>query len=196
MGRGNGLGSRWAPFMFLFWAPGRMDGPRRRGGPGPSYFFSGLLGRMDGPRSRDQATVLFSFWVLGSIRLPNLRLLPSLSSLLVSFSGSWVGWMIHGKEIGFSFDSLYICSLRDGWIGSGLLFNSLYFDGWAAAKELGLFHVSFFLGSWVGWEVVLISLHIAFLGSWVGWMGRGQEAGLPLGFLHVSFFLGPGSWVG
>ena len=144
------------------------------------------------------------------------RLHPSLSSLHVSFSGSWVGWVVHSKEVGLPFGSFHVCFLGSwvGWVGRGWAPIQLPLLGWLgrpswvgwvgrcqqAGLPLNSLHVSFFLGSWVGWVgrgqeagLALGSLHIAFLGSWVGWVVRGQEAGLALGSIHTGFL---GSWVG
>ena len=82
--------------MFPFWAPGSVRAP-----------------------ASDTWAALTR---LGSIGLPSQpRLLPSLSFLYVSFSGSWVGWVVHGKEVGLPFGSLHVCFLGSwvGWVGRG-----------------------------------------------------------------------------
>ena len=111
VGRGQEIGLALGSFQ-SFRAPGQMGGPRPKAGllpdsflgcwfgwvdhgqgaRRPSYFFSGLLGpfvfppRMDGPRAQGWAPMT-------SLRS---RLLRSLSSLHVSFSDSWNGWVVHG----------------------------------------------------------------------------------------------------
>ena len=68
-------------------------------------------------------------------------------------------------------------------------------DGWAAAKKLGSHWAPFIFPFWAPGSdgrdqeagLSLGCLHVSFLlGSWVGWVGRGQEAGLAL--------KGLGSW--
>ena len=194
------------PLCFLSGRLGRMGGPRPRSwatvGLLSCFLLSGFLGRMGGPRPRSWAR----------IGLP----LCCLSGLLGRMGGPWPrSWARIGPFI-LPFE-LPLCSFFLG-LGS---------DGWAARMgccqeaglPLGSLHVSFFLGSWVGWVgprprnwayigllsyclsrllggprhrswILLCSLRVSFLGSWVGWVCRGQEAGLPLCSLHISFFLG------
>ena len=128
---------------------------------------------------------MFPFWVasdgwaaltrLGSIGLPSQpRLLPSLSSLHASFSGSWVGWAVHGKEVGRPYRSLHFCFLGSwvGWVGRG----------WAPI------HVP------SGQRAApIIGLPSCFLSGLLGGGGPRPRSWVLLGSLHVSFFLGPGS---
>ena len=110
------------------------------------------------------------------------------------------GWAA-AKNLGsrwppFMFPSFWVLGRMGGprqrsWASIG--FPSYFLSG--LLGRIGSLHVSFFLGSWVGWVgrgqeagLALGSLHIAFLDSWVGWVGRGQEAGLLLGSLHVSWW--------
>ena len=118
---------------------------------------------------------------LGSIGLPSQpRLLPSLSSLHVSFSGSWVGWVVRGKAGPHSAPFIRMGGPRS--------------RGWAPIKRLlgrmgGPRPTSWapIIGSWVArllgrmggprprscWAPFLflsgLLLQISFLGSWVGW---------------------------
>ena len=174
-----------------FWVLLGWGGSRRGGSKSllECFLLSGLLGRMGGG------------WV-GCGKKAGLQV----SSLHVSFLGSWVGWVGRGQEAGLLLGFLHIAFLAGwvGWVGRGQ----------EAGLPLGSLHVFFFLGSWVGWAgrgqeagLALGSLHVAFLGSWVGWVGRGQEAGLALGpsyclssSLHVPSFwvlgrmVGPPAW--
>ena len=204
LGRMGGPRPRsWAPLGSLHTS--FLVGPRPRSWAPinlPSCFLSGLLG----PPS---CFLLSGSWV-GRVGRGKEAELP-FSSLHISFLGSWVGWVGRGQEAGLpsSFLGSWV-----GWVvraakklGSRwapfIFFLGPGSDGrqksWAPI-ELPSYFLSGLLGRM---GVPLGSLHVSFfLGSWVGWVGRSKEAGLPLGSLHlgsgwaplhVSFFLGPGS---
>ena len=202
----TGLGSRWAPFMFPFWAPGRMGGPRPRSWAPigfPLYFLSGRLGRMGGPRPTSWAPIGLhvSFWAPGSDGWAAVKNLGGslhvsffleaglpLSSLHVSFFlGSWVGWVGRGQKAGLALGSL-LGSWADGWAARPRAGLPSCFPS-AALTRLG----SIGLPSQPRLLPSLSSLHVSFSGSWVGWVVHGREVGLLLGSLHVCFL---GSWVG
>ena len=143
----KGLGSRWAPFMFPFWAAGSDGWAAARG-----WVFVGLL----------HVSFLGS-WVGWVGRGQEAGL--SLGSLHTSFLGGWVGWVGRGQRAGLPLSSLHVSFLGSwgGWVGRGqesrLMFPSfgvlgslpLPFwaagsDGWAAAKKLGSRRAPFFLG--------------------------------------------------
>ena len=206
----TGLGSHWAPFMFVFWAAG-SDGWAAATGLG----------------SQDWAPFMFPFWAPGS---DGWAAATALGSLHVSFlppvwlpgSDGWAAALGRASPFMFPFwgvgrAGLPLGSLHVGfWVGLvghgngvGLPLTPFMFpfwapasDGWAAATGLGSHWAPFFLGSWVGWVgrgngagLPLTSLHVSFLGSWIGWVGRSNGAGLPLSSLHVSFLCWVG-WVG
>ena len=206
------LGSHWAPFILPFWS-----GRPRSWAPInlPSCFQSGLLGRMGGPRPLHVSFFLgpgSDGWAVA--KKLSFHWAPF---IIISFLGSWVGWVGRGHE-----------KLGSHWAPFILPFWAPGSDGWSAAKKLGLHLLS---GSWVGWVgrskkagLPLRSLLFPFwapgsdgwaaakeLGSrWAPFMfhsfwapgSDGWAAAKKLGSLylssrwaplHVSFFLGPGS---
>ena len=140
-GRGKEAGLHWAPFVFLFCAPG-SDGRVAANPVGlPSYFLlSGLLDRMGGPQQRSWAPFILLFWAPGSDESrPGSWASVGFPSYFLS--GLWVGWVSRGQEAG-PIGSLHISFFLGSWVG------------WVVrGQEAGL---------------VLGSLHIAFLGSWIG----------------------------
>ena len=89
-----------------------------------------------------------SFWVLGPDGWPRQRSWAPLTSLHISFLGSWVGWVVRpGSWAPVELLSRFL--LSGSWVGSGreagLPLGSLHVsfflgpgsDGWAAAKKLG-----------------------------------------------------------
>ena len=201
----TGLGSRWAPFMFPFWAPG-SDGWAAATGLGfrwAPFMFPFSAPGSDGRAAAKKlgahwAPFILPFWVAGSdgwaaagprprswapVGLPSCFLL----------SGSWVGWgglgwVGRGQKAGLALGSLHISFLGSwvGWVGrgqeAGLPFSSLHFflgPGSDGPRQK----------SWAR-----IGLPSYFLSGLLGRVGRCQEAGLSLGSLDVSFFLGSDGW--
>ena len=154
--------------------------------------------------------MFLSFWVLGRMGSPRQRSWASigLPSAAKKLDSCWAPFIfllsgLLGRMAGPRPRSWARIGLPSSFLGS-------FVDGWAAGKSWALFilpfwapgralHVSFFLGSWVGWAAVkkldshwalFMPKHIGgprpkarlpsycLSGSWVGWV--------LLGSLHIS----------
>ena len=168
----TGLGSRWAPFMFL----------------------SRLLGRWAGRGHGAGLYVPFSAGSDGWAAVTGLGLRWAPFMFLSRLgSGGWAA----ATGLGSDWAPFMFLSGLLGWMGGPRpLCSFLCSDGQAAARRLGSqkasLHISF-PGSWVGWAWMggpLPRLPAAWLGRmmrhqqfglslgmWVGWLGRSQEAG-------------------
>ena len=136
--RQRGLGSRWAPFMFPFWAPG-SDGWAAATGLGFRW-----------------APFMFPFCSWAGWVGPGQEAGLPLSSLRVSFLGSCIGWVSRAEKLG----SRWAPFMFPFWApGSGWVFVGLPWapgsDGWAPAKRLGSHCTPFILPFWAagsdGW---------------------------------------------
>ena len=198
------LSFHWAPFIFPFWAPG-SDGwaaAKKLGSHWAPFILPSWAPGSDGwsARPRSWAPVGLpssSFWVLGRMGGPRKKAGLPLSSLHISFLGSWVGWVARCQEAGLPLGSLHVSFFLGSWVGwvgrskeAGLPLGSLHLgSGWAPL------HVSFFLGPGSDGRqrsfapIALPSYFFSVLLSRMG--GLRPRLGFRLGRGHASFL---GSW--
>ena len=137
----TGLGSDWAPFMFLSHLLRRMGGPRPRGlGFHCSCSFLGL-GRMGGPLFLSGSDGWAAATGLGSHWAPFI----SMQGLHVPFSAPGSDGWAAATGLGSRWAPfMFLSRLLDRWVGRGhgaglyVPFSAPGSDGWAAATGLGL----------------------------------------------------------
>ena len=117
----TGLGSRWAPFVFPFWAPG-SDGWAAATGLGFRWapFMFAFLGSFPGSWVGWVRRLHTSFrdgWVGWVGRGQRAGLLTG--SLHIAFLGSWVGWVGRGQEAGLALGSLHVSFFLGSWAEVG-----------------------------------------------------------------------------